>query len=30
MERFAKVVNGFKPLTIFEKLYILGVWQSSE
>ena len=26
MERFAKLVNGFKPLTIFEKLSILHAW----
>ena len=27
MERFAKIFNGEKPLTIFEKLTILDVWQ---
>ena len=27
MERFAKIVNGEKPLTIFEKRTILDVWQ---
>ena len=26
MERFAKIVNGFKPLTIFTKLSILDPW----
>ena len=25
MERFAKTVSGFKPLTIFAKLFILDV-----
>ena len=30
MERFAKIVNSFKPLTIFAKCPILGDWQSSE
>ena len=27
MEHFAKIVNGEKPLTIFEKRSILDVWQ---
>ena len=27
MERFAKIVNGFKSLTIFVKRSILDVWQ---
>ena len=30
MERFAKIVNGDKPLTIFARLCILDVCQSSE
>ena len=30
MESFAKIVNGFKPLTIFAKLSILDVWLGSE
>ena len=30
MEFFAKLVKGFKPLTIFVKSSILDVWQSSE
>ena len=30
MERFAKIVNAFQPLTIFEKWSILDVWQGSE
>ena len=30
MERFAKIANGFQPLTIFAKHSILDVWQSSE
>ena len=29
-ERFAKIVNGFYPLTIFGKYSILDVWQGSE
>ena len=27
MERFAKIVNGWKPLTIFGKYFIIDVWQ---
>ena len=27
---FRKIVNGWKPLTIFVKYFILGVWQGSE
>ena len=30
MERFAKIINGFQPLTIFAKQSILDVWQDSE
>ena len=30
MERFAKIVNGLKPSTIFAKRSILDVWQGSE
>ena len=30
MERFAKRVNGFKPLTVFAKRSILENWQNSE
>ena len=30
IELFEKVVNGFQPLTIFEKSSILDVWQGSE
>ena len=30
MERFAKIVNGYNPLTIFGKRSILDVWQSSK
>ena len=30
MERFQKLVNGFKPLTIFSKRSILDAWQGSE
>ena len=30
MENFAKIVNGWKPLTIFAKHSILDVWQDSE
>ena len=30
MERFAKIVNSWKPLTIFAQRYILDVWQNSE
>ena len=30
MERFAKMVNGWKPLTIFAKSSILYVWLGSE
>ena len=30
MERFAKIVNGWKPLTIFAKLSILDVLQGFE
>ena len=30
MERFMKIVNGQKPLTIFAKCSILNVWQGSE
>ena len=26
----AKIVNGWKPLTVFAKHFILGVWQGSE
>ena len=27
MELFAKIVNGFQPLTIFAKSFILNVWR---
>ena len=30
MERFAKIVNGWKSLIIFVKRFMLGVWQGSE
>ena len=30
MELFGKIVNGFSPLTIFAKSYILDVWLGSE
>ena len=30
MERFAKIINGFQPFTIFAKRSILHVWQGSE
>ena len=30
MELFAKLVKGWKPLTIFAKSFILDVWQGSE
>ena len=30
MERFAKTVNGFKPLTIFAKHSIWDIWEGSE
>ena len=30
LERLAKIVNGFYPLTIFEMRSILDVWQGSE
>ena len=30
IERFAKIVHGFDPLTIFKKFSILDVWQGSE
>ena len=30
MKRFAKIVNGYKLLTIFTKRSILDVWQGSE
>ena len=29
-ERFAKIVNGFQPITIFAIRSILDVWQCSE
>ena len=29
-ERFAKLVNGFKPVTIFAERSILDIWQGSE
>ena len=29
MERFAETVYGWKTLTIFAKVFILDVWQSS-
>ena len=29
MERFAKIVNGWKPLTILIKRSILDIWQGS-
>ena len=27
MERFSKAVNGFWPLTIYAKHFVLDVWQ---
>ena len=30
MKRFAKIINSFKPLTIFTKHSILDIWQGSE
>ena len=30
MDRLVKILNGEKPLTIFAKFFILGVWQASE
>ena len=30
MELFAKIVNSWKPLSIFAKSSILDVWQDSE
>ena len=30
MERFAKTVSSFQPLTIFTKRFISDVWQGSE
>ena len=30
MEHFAKIGNGFYPLTIFAKRSILDIWQGSE
>ena len=30
MERFAKIVNGQKPLTVFSKRSVLGVRMGSE
>ena len=30
MELFAEIVNGFQPLTIFEKSSILYIWLVSE
>ena len=30
MERFAKIINGFKALTIFAKHFILDFWHGSE
>ena len=30
MEIFAKIVNGFQPLTFFAKSSIVEVWQGSE
>ena len=30
MEGFGKIVNGWKPLTIFVKRSILNVWQGFE
>ena len=30
MERYTKIVNGFQPLTIFAKNFILDVWQGSK
>ena len=29
-EHFAKIVNGYKPSTIFAKCFILDLWQGSE
>ena len=28
MERFVRIVNASKPLTIVAKLYILDIWKS--
>ena len=30
MERFVKIVNGFLPLTIFAKRFILDIWKGFE
>ena len=30
MKLFVKLVNGFQPLTVFEKSFILDVWEGSE
>ena len=30
IERFAKIVNNSKPLTIFGKSSILDIWQGAE
>ena len=30
MESLAKIVNGFKPLTILAKLSIFDIWQGSK
>ena len=30
MERFAKIVNGWIPLTVFTKSFILDVWLGPE
>ena len=30
MERFVKIVNNFKPLTIFGKRSILDIWEDCE
>ena len=30
MERFAKIINGYKPLIIFAKRSILHVWLGCE
>ena len=30
MELFAKIVSGFRPLTVFTKTSILNVWQGSK
>ena len=29
MEHFAKIVNGFQPLTIYAKSSILDLWEGS-